>query len=550
MARQRGRSAGLILGMLLLAGCSDPASPGSTVSGEGSIPWKREWLVPGGPFHGVHGLVFDADGRLLAGSVVGASIHEVDPETGAVSLFRGPPEGMADDIAVGPDGSLAWTGFLTGEVRVQRPGAEPVVVARNHPGANSIDFTEDGRLFFTRVFLGDALFEADPDGREPARQLMADLGGLNGFDFGSDGRLYGPLWFRGAIARIDVDAETLEVVATGFDTPAAVNFDSKGNLYAVDTARGEVLRVDLENGEHDLIAKVEPAIDNLAIGPDDAIYITNMADNAVLRIDPESGATRTLVASPLAVAADIVLAEDGRSLLVADVFSLRRVSLTDGAVTEIARQYGDELESPMSVGVAHGRIAVTSWSAGVIQLFDAEPGESLGLHHDLPAPMDAVPLQGGAVLFVDFSEGRLIRADGPELENRTVIAEGLDAPVAVALDGATGALVSEYGAGRIVRIDLASGITRTVAGGFEAPEGFAVLENGDLVVADTGAGALIRVEPSTGARSVLRDDLPIGYPPPPGAPQAYIPTGVAAAPDGSVLVSSDLEAGILRLTPP
>ncbi|MDZ7826250.1 MAG: hypothetical protein U5R48_09845 [Gammaproteobacteria bacterium] len=232
------------------------------------------------------------------------------------------------------------------------------------------------------------------------------------------------------------------------------------------------------------------------------------------------------------------------------MFSLRRVSLADGTVTEIARQYGDELENPMSVGVAHGRIAVTSWSAGVIQLFDAQTGESLGLHHDMPAPMDAIPLKGGAVLFVDFSGGRLIRADGPELENRTVIAEGLEAPVSVALDGATGALVSEYGAGRIVRIDLASGITRTVAGGFDAPEGFAMMENGDLVVADTGAGALIRVEPSTGARSVLREDLPIGYPAPPGAPEAYIPTGVAVAPDGSVLVSSDVEAGILRLTAP
>jgi sugar lactone lactonase YvrE len=457
---------------------------------------------------------------------------------------------MADDIAVGPDGSLAWTGFLTGEVWVQRPGGEPVRVAEGHPGANSLDFTEDGRLFFTEVFLGDALYEADPDGVEPPRRLMADMGGLNGFDFGPDGHLYGPLWFRGAIARVDVDAETLEVVATGFDTPAAVNFDSKGNLYAVDTARGEVLRVDLENGEHDLIAKVAPAIDNLAIAPDDAIFITNMADNAIIRIDPESGATRTVVESPLAVAADIALAEDGDSLLVADVFSLRRVSLDDGQVTEIARQYGDELENPMSVGTAHGRIAVTSWSAGVIQLFDAQTGDSLGLHHDMPAPMDAVPLKGDAVLFVDFSGGRLIRADGPKLEKRTVIAEDLEAPVSVALDGATGALVSEYGAGRVVRIDLASGITRTVAGGFDAPEGFALLENGDLVVADTGVGALIRVDPSTGARTILRRDLPIGYPAPPGAPEAYIPTGVAVAPDGSVLVSSDVEGSILRLTAP
>ena len=47
--------------------------------------------------------------RLLAGSVVGSSIWEVDRQTGAARVIIGAPEGQADDIAVGPKGELAWT---------------------------------------------------------------------------------------------------------------------------------------------------------------------------------------------------------------------------------------------------------------------------------------------------------------------------------------------------------------------------------------------------------------------------------------------------------
>ena len=66
---------------------------------------------------------------------------------------------------------------------------------------------------------------------------MEDMGGLNGFEIGPDGALYGPLWFKGQIARVDLEMETLSVIADGFAIPAAVNFDSQGRLFAVDTQR-------------------------------------------------------------------------------------------------------------------------------------------------------------------------------------------------------------------------------------------------------------------------------------------------------------------------
>ena len=82
-------------------------------------------LVAGSAFHGVHGLGIDKTGRLFAGSVAGAALYEVERDTGTAKIVIPTPEGMADDIAFAPDGTMAWTGFLTGDLYA-RKGDGPV----------------------------------------------------------------------------------------------------------------------------------------------------------------------------------------------------------------------------------------------------------------------------------------------------------------------------------------------------------------------------------------------------------------------------------------
>ncbi len=95
-----------------LTGCSE----------KGATRYEVSELVGPSAFHGIHGIAAAPDGKLLVGSVVGQAIYSVDPATGAVAEFIGPPNGMADDIAFAPDGTMAWTGFLIGKVFVQKPG--------------------------------------------------------------------------------------------------------------------------------------------------------------------------------------------------------------------------------------------------------------------------------------------------------------------------------------------------------------------------------------------------------------------------------------------
>jgi outer membrane protein assembly factor BamB len=134
-------------------------------------------LVPGSAFHGVHGLAVDKSGRLFAGSVAGAALYEVDRDTGTAKIVVPSPVGMADDIAIAPDGTMAWTGFLTGDLYARKGDGPIRKLASGLPGINSLAYRKDGRLYPSTVFLGGTLYEIDVEGGETAAH-----------DHGKDGR--------------------------------------------------------------------------------------------------------------------------------------------------------------------------------------------------------------------------------------------------------------------------------------------------------------------------------------------------------------------------
>lgn len=519
---------------MLVAGCS-----------ESEPKYEMEAVTGPSPFHGIHGLTVTSAGELLAGSVVGSAIYEVDRETGETSIFEGPPTGMADDLEEGPDGTLAWTAFLDGKVYARKPDSTLLTLAEGLPGMNSLAWTDDGRLFATQVFLGDALYELDPSGANPPRKIMEGMGGLNGFDFGPDGKLYGPLWFKKQAVRVDVDAGTLEVIAEGFATPAAANFNSKGELHVVDTEAGHVYRVNIETGEKTLLAEVEPAIDNLAFDAEDNLYITNMADNAVIHIDTETGRAETIVSGPLAIAGDIEIS--GGIIYIADLFSIRKFDIESGQVSEMARVWSSNIDYPLGISANGGRIAVAGLTSGAVQIFDQASEASLVLHHGFTTPADAVVMDDGSVIISEYARGAVVRVSRDDWSDRTDMATGLEGPAMLKLDGAGGLYVSENLGGTIRHIDLESGEMKTVAEGLNGPEGFDIAADGRLIVAEVGAKRISAIDLSSGKKSVIKDNLPIGLAAPESAPPLFIPTGIAAAENGDIYFSSDIDVRIYRL---
>lgn len=507
-----------------------------------------EALVAPSEFKGVHGLAVDQQGRLLAGSVVGNSIYQVDRQTGKASVLVGPDQGQADDIAIGPNGEMAWTGFYLGKVMYRENDDAPIrVLAEGLPGINSIAFNQKtGQLYASQVFLGDALWEMDPKGKTEPRLISKDMGGFNGFEVGSDGWLYGPLWFKGVVAKINPADGTLEAVAGGFGTPAAVNFDSKGNLYVVDTLTGKLMRVDTATGDSEMVAQLSTALDNLAIDSNDTIYVSNMADNSIQQIDPATGEVKVITQGELAVPAGTALSEDGKTLYVADIFAFRAVDIASGKVTDLRRAHGSDAEYPVAVNRGKDVLLLTSFSTGTLHLIDSADNTTIAMVHGLNAPSDAVELDDGSIVVSEMGSGKLIHLSGDDLKTRRTLAEGLMGPVQM-IRGQDGQLYLTEAAGLLTRVDPASGEITRLAKDLKMPEGLAQAADGSFVIAETAAKRLIRLDPATGEQTVLAENLPIGFAPGPGMPPSGIPTGVEIAADGTLYFTSDVDNGLYRI---
>jgi len=529
--------AALLLGVAACTTAPPPpaAEYGKPVTVEGPLPYL-----------GVHGLAIDDQGQLLAGSVVGQSLSRVDRETGAVTPFQAPPVGMADDVAIGPDGEIAWTAYLVGELRVRAASGEVRTVAEGLPGLNSLAYTDDGRLFATQVFMGDALYEIDRQGQRPPRKIMEGMGGLNGFEFGPDGGLYGPLWFKGQVVRVDVDSAEMEVVADGFQIPAAVNFDGQGRLYVVDSQTGELLRIQPGSNEKVRVAQLKPSLDNLAVDKQAGlIYVSNMADNSIQEVDLASGQVRDLVRTRLAGPSG--LARIGDQLYIADTFAFRVMDTGSGEISEVGRMWASHLEYPLNAWADQHVVVLSSWATGTVQVFDRASGEMTHGFHDFKAPMDAVQLADGSLLVAELASGRLLRVSGEQGEQRQAVVEALAGPAGMAFNGDGSTLFVTTAGGSLWAVNPMDWSKRLVRDGLALPEGVTVSSTGKLLVMEVAKHRLLEIDPADGATRVLAENLPVGLPALEGLPPTGVFNDVVEAANGDLYITADREAGLYRL---
>ncbi|WP_375772147.1 SMP-30/gluconolactonase/LRE family protein [Archangium gephyra] len=537
----------LAAGLLMVSGQALSAPP---------PVYRQEVVVAGSPFQGVHGLALDGKGHLLASNLLGQSVHSIDLASGAVSTLVGPPLGGADDVTLGPDGSVYWTGFFSGRLMRRTPDGKTHVLAKDLPGLNSLAFRRDGRLYVTQLGRGeDALSEVDPSGRKPPRRILSGLGLLNGFEFGTDDKLYGPLLMTGRIVRVDVDTGSVETVAQGFELPVAVNFDSRReNLYVVDTMRGELVRVRVATGDKEVVAKLPTGLDNLTVGPDDQVYVSNMVDNDIRVVNPADGAIRPLVEARLSVPSGLAVAPDDpdESLYVADVYALRRVGGRDGKISQTTRVLSSRMTFPMHVSLGAKHVVLSSAYLGQVQVRDRTSGEELRTISNTNGVQGALELPDGTLLVAEATTGKLVRVDAAEPAGTTVLTEGLEGPVGLVADTEAeepGVYVTEVRSGRVTRVRLSDGARRTVAKGLKAPEGIARHPDGGLIVAEVGRKRLVRIDPATGRSTVIASGLRIGLPESEGLPSGYLPTGVAVGASGTIYLSSDVESALYRFVP-
>jgi sugar lactone lactonase YvrE len=246
----------------------------------------------------LNGLTVDAKGDLVIAYGGYNLIRVVSPSTGVLVLDLTEGVRVPDDVEVDASGITWWTSLLSGEIGRSTGEGPAVVLADLGTGANSLALSPDGRLIVGRCGLGvgNDLFALDPTTPAEPQVIFKDVGvgcSLNGMVFGADGWLYGAQPTMGRVVRIQLEAQTLEVLADGLsDESYAVTLDPTGAVFALDGKRV----VSVREGRAETFVELPVRGDNLVFSADGReLFVSTGPDMRVFAFDRASRERRTVV---------------------------------------------------------------------------------------------------------------------------------------------------------------------------------------------------------------------------------------------------------------
>jgi len=151
-SRGRRRLATVLTAAIVVLGpacSSDAEGAGSTTTSESTTTTST---TSPGPVadqtrpQSAFGMVHDG-AKLWIADFYGGQVLAVEPDSGAILVRYKGDDGVSDeidDLAIGPDGSVYWTGFNDGAVGRMTPTNVVGLVAGLEPGINGIAFAPTG----------------------------------------------------------------------------------------------------------------------------------------------------------------------------------------------------------------------------------------------------------------------------------------------------------------------------------------------------------------------------------------------------------------------
>ena len=590
-----------LLALLLAFSCSpepDLEADNLTAANAKSNKSVVKTLVKGANLNGANGIDIGPDGNLYVASVSGQNITVMNKNSGKIIRRISQDVDSPDDLIFSPDGnSLYWTDLITGFIGRKNLEGNLLEYQQIAPGVNPIRFSKpnpndpdsEPRLFTALDFLGDGIYELDPEtlASTPIIECpsYADtglpcLGFFNSFDTRwENGRLwlYGPLFALNAVVAIDIDAfidddgkgssfsdplgaliaglqgpnPSIRIVAgnpfgaSDLVNPAAAKFGPDGMLYVLDQA-GTFLKVNPDGSDKTLISTLQPGLDNMTFDEDGTIYMTNNDEGWVAEI-LKNGQARILSPGGIIRPQGLVAMEGPNNqdvLFEADLFNLRKFNGTNGQQLEQFKGFlipefdesGNQtsLIQPMNLSPDGDKIIVSSWFSGGVQVWNNQDAtvENI-LYGDArqKVPIDAVRVNGD-IFISDLFLGGVVR-QGTSTPVVELVASGLasDGEILYAADWATGNIYKE---------DF-SGDPAKVIAQVSRPEGLALDREGRLLVVETGTSSLLRIDfsdPDNITKTTLAEGLEfdtgsLGD----AGPPTFFFDAVAVGPSGDIYVT-------------
>ncbi|MET0546293.1 MAG: hypothetical protein ABWZ40_08280 [Caulobacterales bacterium] len=515
----------------------------------GGPKYSVSMLVHPSPFHGINNLALGPSGELYAASAFGGGIYK-NPGAGWKSKKFIALEDGANDIAVAPNGAIAWTQTFKGRVYIRDANGATRLLLKNFAGAHSVAFAPDGTLYVSQNGAADALWQIDPAGVAPLRRVADNIGELRGFIFGPDGFIYGALAEAKSFAKIDPKTgEVLQSVA-GYAEPMAIVLAPDGVFYGVDGGDGALDRIEMATSTSSRYVWLPQGVNDLVIDGRGIAYAALPSEDAILKIDMKTRAISNLVAGKLGAPGDVNLmrSDEGDVLGVTDQYAFRTVELNSGEVKDWLRLYSSSLSGAAGIGSGRRWALIASPLTGTVSVADRITHKITATLRGFSMPTDALETDDGRFVVLDSSVGELSLASAPDGVERRTIARGLKNPTAMASDGRGGVYVTETGLGRVVRIDLANGELTPVIDGLDMPEGIDTGPDGRIFVAEAGAGRVSAIDALTGKKQVVAEKLALR---PAGDNRlgSVLTSGLAIGQDGAIYVTSSQGNGIYKLMP-
>ena len=541
-----------------------------------------------------NGIDVGPDGLLYAGSVVEQTINVINKNNGKIVSQISERVTGPDDLVFGPDGSLYegslyWTDLLTGEVGRREPNGD-ITKQLFAGGVNPIAFNDEDRLFVALDFQGDGLYEFDPELVNDPRPIIECpsyletgvpcLGFFNSFDFGPDGRLYGPLFAFNLVIAVDVGGPNdppltgdfgngfngaVEILAGGggeFTNPAAAKFGPDGLLYVLDQS-GSLFTLDIDTRQLTTItSSLDPGLDNMVFDADGSLYMTNNDEGWVAEILLPSGQARILspggMIAPQGLA---VFAGPNNQDIVyeADLFSMREFNGTSGRQTGIYKGFivpvpnEVSLTLPQNVTASGTDMIISSFFSSTVQVWNPQDGVLADFESQVAAPLDAVRLNSGDIIVSDI--GKPLGTGGGiyRMSDDALIFQFPGAASGLATDGEK-VWAADWGAGIIFEIDFATEPPSSQPVVFElsGPEGITLDNEGRLLIYETGGPLggdpkLTRIDLSTGDKEIVVDGLNPKAGGIEGFPPQWLFDNVDVGPSGDIYITDGASNSILKI---
>jgi sugar lactone lactonase YvrE len=186
----------------------------------------------------------------------------------------------------------------------------------------------------------------------------------------------------------------------------------------------------------------------------------------------------------------------------------------------------------------------------MVQVWNPHSREEVEAYPIEAIPLDAIRFEGDLVV-TELVTASVVRITGPNESDRLTLASGLGVPAGLAASDGN-LWVADHVDGTILQLVAGGEVLsdpRPVAADLQGPEGLAASDEGVLYVVEAGAGRLSRVDVATGEVSTVADGLALGAPGVPGMPPTWIFNGVAIAESGTIYVTGDVENVVYRIQP-